>query len=131
MANAIGIRAVRRPALNWAMGEDGMWSNVDVARRFVASQQPNVELDGGRLNHAQSAPSLQVGGSSSPWAWNHSGVRSFHTRNLSQLVASRGSKRLCLVDTLALVNPVVAFSSIRCSGFVFRRSWCLILIRVS
>jgi hypothetical protein len=93
---------VRRSALiNWAAaamreGDQGVRSNVLVGRRD----------DGQGSECAQMAPSGQTGGPSPPWPWRQSGARSFHTRSLSQLVASRGSKRLCLVDTLALVRPL-------------------------
>lgn len=99
MANAIG-RSVRqqvlqRSALNWS-GEDrisgGVLSNVN--RRFVSTQVDG--LDGWRES-GEIAPSSDMP-PGLPWSW------SFQTRNISQLVAPKGNRRLFLVDTLALVR---------------------------
>lgn len=106
MAHAIGRsvrhQALQRSILNWA-GEDGIaggvWSNVT---KGLLSSQPCGELNGQKDCGRSNSP-LGLGRGSLPWAWNHERVRSFHTRNLSQLVASKGSRRLFLVDTLALV----------------------------
>lgn len=107
MAHAIGRsvrhQALQRSILNWA-GEDGIaggvWSNVT---KGLLSSQPCGELNGQKDCGRSNSP-LGLGRGSLPWAWNHERVRSFHTRNLSQLVASKGSRRLFLVDTLALVK---------------------------
>jgi len=99
MANAIG-RSVRqqvlqRSTLNWS-GEDrisgGVLSNVN--RRFVSAQVDGLD---GRKESGEIAPSLDMP-PGLPWSW------SCHTRNVSQLVAPKGNKRLFLVDTLALVK---------------------------
>lgn len=99
MANAIG-RSVRqqvlqRSALNWS-GEDrisgGVLSNVN--RRFASAQVDGLE---GRREAGEIAPSSDLP-PGLPWSW------SFQTRNISQLVAPKGNRRLFLVDTLALVK---------------------------
>ncbi|KAG0621141.1 hypothetical protein M758_4G272300 [Ceratodon purpureus] len=108
--HALRIRAVRRSPLPWSpLAHDGLLPVCATARSLLASppqqQQQQQLLHGVEGSHGQAVPvPVPVGGWSSPWGWNPHGVRSFHTRSLSQLVASRGSKRLCLVDTLALVR---------------------------
>ena len=118
MAPAIGLRAARRSTVTRAaVRANAVWNPLFVARRFVSSH-PSVPLDAPPLGCAQLVPPLQLGASRPPWAWDPNGVRSLHSRHLSQLVASRGSsKRLCLVDTLALVRPLVFPSEISRSTF--------------
>jgi hypothetical protein len=88
MANAIGRGArhhvLQRSALNWS-GDDRVLTNVH--RRFVNAQAEGLDVPG--------EIDKSVG---PPWSWQ------FHTRNVSQLVAPKGNRKLFLVDTLALVR---------------------------
>jgi hypothetical protein len=102
MANVMIRRVLRQQAsqrspLNWS-GEEGIARDVSsVTRRLISSQPHAIDVyKEGREVMAATSTLL-------PWAWSApEGARS-----VSQLVAPK-SKRLFLVDTLALVRSAFA-----------------------
>ena len=85
----------RRRHLNWSAA--GQF-NTD-SRKLIPAAQPQIDDfdDWGCASAIMKPEGLLY----HPRAWNHVGVR---VRSISQLIATKGSQRLFLVDTLALVR---------------------------
>lgn len=92
----------RRRHLNWSAA--GQF-NTD-SRKLIPAAQPQIDdfEDWGYSSAIMKPEGLHY----HPRAWNHVGVG---VRSISQLIATKGSHRLFLVDTLALVRLALSLSS--------------------
>lgn len=64
-------------------------------------------------------------------AWNHGTERSFHNRQISQLVSAANNKRAFLVDTLALVNSLPILQNLSVGQFQWKLNSIRSRMRIS